>query len=288
MLLLASCFTMFYLDGRLGIMLLQDWKIALNFWAYVLMFVFTGIYRTMAILRFGLNNNGKGRLNTAEDMEYIEPRQSWKPILILYEVAQAMNLFQTIMFWAFWHEDVVFWYAWKQPLTPRNVVMRQVMAYINNVIPPLIMLFDLTFSKLVFCFTHVWIHFFVFVVFWAINQGSDNLIGSEPTIYGNNIFPNKMIDSDNAGVVVGLFIGFLLCHILLTLFTKIKYWIFKNKGIDPLQPDHFEKRIEDYVVSEEKAIVDNMWTIDSQKVGVEEEDKEGIRIGEAQFFREIV
>ena len=167
------------------------------------------------------------------------------------------------MFWAFWRESVVFWYQWKMPLTPKNVAMRQVMAYINNVIPPLIMLFDLAFNKLVFCFSHIWIHFFLFVIFWAVNQGSSNLIGSEPVINGHNIFPNSMISSDNAGEVIGLFIGFLLCHVLLTLFTKAKYYMFRNKGLTPLEPEHFEKRIEDYIQNEEKIIIDNMWTIDT-------------------------
>lgn len=147
----------------------------------------------MTVLRFRLHlkSSTKERLRTEEEQKDLKPYKGWKPTLILYELAQTLCLFQTIMFWCFWHTEIFEYYAKKEPQTERNVIMRKVNCYVSNIVPPLIMLIDFMVSKVYFRITHIIIHIPIFFVYWAIRQTTSSIVPVDPN---GAVFPSEFFD----------------------------------------------------------------------------------------------
>ena len=160
-----------------------------------------------------------------------------------------MNLFQVVMFWIFWREKMIFWYEWKEPLTPKNCAMRVLNTYLSNIIPPFFMLFDFFFSKTLFRIRHCWVPFVVMFIYWAIMQGDENL-----TRYEGPIFPDGTIKGSPAEVL-GMFLGYACAFIILAVISQIKYRLLSKKmEEEPISNEAFEERIDDYIGLMEEAI----------------------------------
>jgi len=93
--MLVEFFIMFYLDGRNSIFLLQDWKVTMNFFSLLSIFVFSGLQRTVTVLRFRLHqkSSGKERGRTEEEQKDLKPYSGWKITMILYELAMTLTIF---------------------------------------------------------------------------------------------------------------------------------------------------------------------------------------------------
>ena len=180
-------FLTLYFDLRIFIFLLQDWKMLVNCIAIALIFVFSGkqrtdiLYSTKAyfVLKLGQNSEINEDEDDEEVKEGLKSLALWKSVILLYELAQTLNIFHTFVFWAFWREGMIEYYNAKQPPTEINKQMRLIIMYTINTIPPLFMIFDMIFSKIIFRLYHVLFGLLCSLLLFILQ------------IIGREIFPSK-------------------------------------------------------------------------------------------------
>lgn len=98
-------------------------------------------------------------------------------MIILYEFAQALSIFHTLMFWVFWYKSMYDYYEVKLPDTPINITMRKIILYVMNTLPPIFMLFDMVFSKIVFRLRHFWVGLLLSVLFFGVQYIGRKVLG---------------------------------------------------------------------------------------------------------------
>ena len=153
---------MLYFDLRMFVFLLQDWKMLTNWAAIFFIFAFSGkqrteiLFRTKAYYILKLDKDSAILKEEEEDeqKEGLKAYATWKPVILLYEIAQTLSLFHTVAFWAFWYPDMKTYYDEKEPSTEINKVMRVGIMIVINTIPSIFMIFDLIFSKIIFRLRH--------------------------------------------------------------------------------------------------------------------------------------
>ena len=133
---LLHIFIMFYLDMKKSLFLIQDWKTALNFFAMMFVFAYSGRQRTQILIATKVYQTLKypGRryedFETAEEFENdLKPYNSWKWVIILYELAATLSLFHTSIFWFRWYDDMIQYYEDRPPHTKSNIIVRIVMVH---------------------------------------------------------------------------------------------------------------------------------------------------------------
>lgn len=169
--MIIMTFMILYFDLRMFIFLIQDWKMLTNWVSLALLFGFSGIQRTEIIvktnayyaLRLGNEKKIQQYDEDEEETEKITPFSHWKAVILLYELAQTLNLFHTIAFWLFWYDGMYDYYMAKDPSTPINKKMRIIIMVVINTLPPIFMIFDMIFSKILFRLWH-----FMFGLIWSI------------------------------------------------------------------------------------------------------------------------
>ena len=164
--MIIMTFLMLYFDLRMFLFLIQDWKILINCIAILSIFVFSGKQRSeilhVTLIKTGaglkLKNASKESLkDDSDDQEEIKGYSMWKTVVLIYEFAQTLSLFHTFMFFFFWHQSMHDYYWHKEPQTQINKVMRILIMWVINVFPPLFMIFDMVFSKILFRLRHFWV-----------------------------------------------------------------------------------------------------------------------------------
>ena len=161
--MIVLTFLMMYFDARMFIFLIQDWKMLANCIAITLTFLFSGkqrteiLFRTKAYNILKLQQGSEVNHEEEEETETIKPYPAWKSVILIYELAQTLSLFHTIMFFLFWRPSMYDYYWERQPDTHSNQVMRIIMMWTINTIPPIFMLFDMAFSKILFRLRHFWV-----------------------------------------------------------------------------------------------------------------------------------
>lgn len=70
-----------------------------------------------------------------EEVERVRAYKSWKSVILLYEFAQALSIFHTIMFFGFWRENVIDYYD-DNNYSPSTRHLRVILLYIINTFPP--------------------------------------------------------------------------------------------------------------------------------------------------------
>ncbi len=72
-----------------------------------------------------------------DDVEKIKAYKSWKSVILLYELAQALSIFHTFMFFVFWRPALYrYYHDEKLPLTQANRIIRVILLYAINTFPP--------------------------------------------------------------------------------------------------------------------------------------------------------
>lgn len=162
--MIVSTFLMMYFDARMFVFLIQDWKMLTNCIAITLIFMFSGKQRTEILFRTKAYNilklNQGSEVNhqrDEEETEKIKPYAAWKSVILVYELAQTLSLFHTIMFFLFWRPSMYDYYWNRSPTTHSNQIMRIIMMWVINTLPPLFMIFDMVFSKIIFRLRHFWV-----------------------------------------------------------------------------------------------------------------------------------
>jgi len=229
---------MLYFDLRLFVFFIQDWKMVLNCVSLVIVWIFSGKQRTEIVFRTKAYNIKNIRVTNRvsdeeideDEVEELQTYKSWKSVILLYELAQTLSLFHTIMFFAFWREDVYdFYFNVKEPKEPINQQMRVIILYSINTIGPLVMIFDMIFNKILFRLRHFWVGLLASVIFFAIQT-----LGREFLVNGD--FPKnveKLPEVYDKALAIG---GYILCHFVLWLFSLIKMKMIKD-------PSHFKKDV---------------------------------------------
>jgi hypothetical protein len=125
------------------------------------------LFRTKAyfILKLGQDKKAIEEEEEEEQKEGLKSYATWKPVILLYELAQTISIFHTIVFWAFWYDGMHDYYLEKEPQTEINKQMRIYIMVVINTIPPLFMIFDLIFSKIIFRLRHFLIGLICSVIF---------------------------------------------------------------------------------------------------------------------------
>mmetsp|Transcript_22730 Transcript_22730/g.26096 ORF Transcript_22730/g.26096 Transcript_22730/m.26096 type:complete len:110 (+) Transcript_22730:444-773(+) len=109
------------------------------------------------------------------------------------------------MFHLFWRKSMDDYYWYKEPLTPINQVMRIIIMWTINIVPPLFMLFDMIFSKILFRLRHFWVGMILSVVFFGIQT-----IGRQ--VIPKRDFPSDVEELGEIQWIVLAFVGYILCH----------------------------------------------------------------------------
>lgn len=173
--MIVMTFMMLYFDLRMFLFLIQDWKILLNCIAIFSIFVFSGkqrsniLYVTLIKTGAGLKfkNVSKEKLkDDNEDQEEVKGYAVWKTVILIYEFAQTLSLFYTIMFFLFWKQSMRDYYWHKEPQAQINKVMRIIIMWCINIFPPLFMIFDMVFSKIIFRLRHFWVGLICSAIFF--------------------------------------------------------------------------------------------------------------------------
>ena len=151
-----------------------------------------------------------------DEVEKLQFYKSWKSVILLYELAQTLNLFHTIMFFLFWRQEVYdYYYYVKEPHEPENRYMRVIILYSINTIGPLIMIFDLIFNKIIFRLRHFWVGLIAAIIFFGIQ-----LLGREFLVNGE--FPRHVEELPEIWHKAAAVGGYIGCHVFLWLFSKLK------------------------------------------------------------------
>ena len=107
---------------------------------------------------FRLTNRVSEDKEDEDEVEKVKSYKSWKSVILLYEFAQTLSLFHTLMFFFFWRHDMYdYYFNIKDPQTTINRNMRVIILWLINTLPPLCMLFDMIFNKIVFRLRHFWV-----------------------------------------------------------------------------------------------------------------------------------
>ena len=76
---------------------------------------------------YSLAKTQDGHHEDEDEVETVRGYSAWKSVILLYEFAQGLSLFHTIMFFGFWYQDLFHYYYYeKEPRTYSNRVMRVV------------------------------------------------------------------------------------------------------------------------------------------------------------------
>lgn len=101
--------------------------------------------------------------------------------------------------------------------------MRTINCYVSNIIPPLIMLFDLFFSKVYFRVQHCIIFAPIFVLYWCLWQATGSIVVDDGAKFPSEFFDREFI------VIFAMFAAFMLCSVILSF---ISWFKFKMGGGD--------------------------------------------------------
>ena len=141
-----------------------------------------------------------------EEVEKVQAYKSWKGVILLYELAQTLSIFHTIMFFAFWYGDLYqYYFIDKEPKTDSNRYMRLIIMWMINTVGPLFMVFDLIFSKIVFRLRHFWVGLLGSAAFLGIQT-----LGREVML--PNEFPPDLEKLPEMWHRAGAVIGFVVVH----------------------------------------------------------------------------
>ena len=227
---------MLYFDLRLFIFFIQDWKMLMSCIAIALTFAFSGKQRTEILFRTKAYNlkhisgssSGLESEEDDDDVETVRGYKSWKSVILIYEVAQTLSLFHTIMFFAFWYSDTHnYYFNIKEPKTDTNRYMRVIVMWGINTLPPMFMLFDMVFSKILFRLRHFWVGLLASAIFLGIQTlGSRVILRFE--------FPSDFERLPEFWHKVAAVFGFVMCHVVLWGISKIKVKLVKD-------PSYFKK-----------------------------------------------
>lgn len=114
-----------------------------------------------------------------DPVEEVKGYSAWKSVILLYELAQTLSIFHTIMFFSFWYEEMRIYYVNKEPHEQINIDMRIIIMWTINTLPPLFMLFDFIFSKIIFRLRHFWVGLLGSVIFLGFQILGRKIIGSK-------------------------------------------------------------------------------------------------------------
>jgi len=134
---------------------------------------------------FSLHRTSDRITEDDDSVERLQSYKSWKGVILLYELAQTLSLFHTIVFWVFFYDNMYdYYYYIKQPDTQINRDMRVIIMWLINSIPPAIMIFDMIFNKIVFRLRHFWVGLVSSVIFLVIQfLGKEVLLKSKSHAY---------------------------------------------------------------------------------------------------------
>ena len=201
-----------------------------NFFSLLSIFIYSGLQRTQVLLVTKAHQILKDPNKRFEEVELaeefdndIKPYTSWKWVLVLYELAIWINVFHTVLFWLRWREEVFEYYRNREPHTRSNVIVRVTLAHCINIIPPVLILIEFIFNKVVFSYRHVFVPILFIIVYELIVKLGDNLIeeGEIPDQdqgrYGEPLFMLWAL-----AIMAGTYCG-------LTFFTHLRYYAFRDK-----------------------------------------------------------
>jgi hypothetical protein len=228
--MIVLTFLMLYFDLRLFIFFIQDWKMLMNWISIALIFAFSGKQRTEIVFRtkaykvkeISLNRSSDG-IDHVKDYEIEEMHgyKAWKAVILLYEFAQTLSLYHTIVFFGFFYTEMYKYYIDKEPQENINKIMRIVIMWLINTIPPIVMIFDMVFSKILFRLRHFWVGLLCSVIFLGIQYlGRHFLLKDE--------FPEHVEEFPEIWHKVMAVIGFVSWHAFLKVVSLIKVRVTKD------------------------------------------------------------
>lgn len=229
--MIVLTFLMLYFDLRLFIFFIQDWKMLMNWISIALIFAFSGKQRTEIVFRTKAYNVKEISLNRSSDgidhskdyeIEQVQGYKAWKTVILLYELAQTLSLYHTIVFFSFFYSEVYnYYYNVKKPQEQINKDMRILIMWLINTIPPLVMIFDMVFSKILFRLRHFWVGLLCSVVFLGIQYlGRHYLLKDE--------FPKHVEEFPEVWHRAMAVIGFVSWHVILWIISLIKVRVTKD------------------------------------------------------------
>uniref|UniRef100_A0A7S3KGG7 Uncharacterized protein n=1 Tax=Euplotes crassus TaxID=5936 RepID=A0A7S3KGG7_EUPCR len=177
-----------------------------------------------------------------EEVERVRAYKSWKSVILLYEFAQALSIFHTIMFFGFWRENVLNYYD-SNEYSPSTRTLRVILLYVINTFPPACMLFDMAFSKILFRLRHFWVGLLCSAIFLGIQYlGKTSVISDE--------FPKGVEDLPGIWQRAAALGGYIVIHGVLWLFSLIKIRITNSPTyLASRRKTHFDKDVRlEYVI----------------------------------------
>ena len=190
----------------------------------------SGHQRTEILMKTGAYHKHKQKKTIATGVEeendsLFEEIKSifWKGAIIFYEVALSLSIFSLLTFWIFWHNRISdhqrndHFPGGEVRETPLWMyILRRIITTWLNVIPPLYLLIDFSFSKLVFKYRHIVFHFLLALAFLGVLKAGERILNDRKA------FAIHFEDLFSMYSPFG-FLAIALIHFAFCFISKLKY-----------------------------------------------------------------